>query len=73
MSHNKTADHKTAEHKTDDKKTNYSAQHTPLQLDLDGLHAARQDLTDGALTPAYGPWRDDVVKLLNGALATELV
>ena len=73
MSHHKTADHKTDDHKADDQKTNYSAQHTPLQLNLDGLHAARQDLTDGALTPAYGPWRDDVVKLLNGALATELV
>jgi bacterioferritin len=45
----------------------------PLQLDLDGLSAARQDLVDGALTPAYGPWRDDIVALLNGALATELV
>ena len=44
-----------------------------LQLDLDGLAAARQHLTDGALTPAYGPWRDEIVKLLNGALATELV
>ena len=73
MSHHKTADHKTDDQKVDDQKTNYSAQHTPLQLNLDGLHAARQDLTDGALTPAYGPWRDDVVKLLNGALATELV
>ena len=73
MSHHKTADHKTDDHKADDQKTNYSAQQTPLQLNLDGLHAARQDLTDGALTPAYGPWRDDVVKLLNGALATELV
>jgi len=29
-------------------------------------------LEDGAVTPAYGPWRDDVVQLLNGALATEL-
>ena len=30
-------------------------------------------LDDGAVTPAYGPWRDDIVKLLNDALATELV
>ena len=44
-----------------------------LQLDLDGLAAARLDLKDGALTPAYGPGRDEIVKLLNGALATELV
>lgn len=45
----------------------------PLQLDQEGLNAARQDLQDGALTRAYGPWRDDIVALLNGALATELV
>jgi len=46
---------------------------TPLQLDLAGLKAARQHLDEGAVTPAYGPWRDDIVKLLNGALATELI
>lgn len=46
---------------------------TPLQLDLAGLEAARQHLDEGAVTPAYGPWRDDIVKLLNGALATELI
>lgn len=46
---------------------------TPLQLDLAGLEAARHHLDDGAVTPAYGPWRDDIVKLLNGALATELI
>lgn len=45
----------------------------PLALDDAGLQAARRDLTDGAVTPAYGPWRDDVVRLLNDALATELV
>lgn len=45
----------------------------PLQLDLAGLEAARQHLDEGAVTPAYGPWRDDIVKLLNGALATELI
>ena len=46
---------------------------TPLQLDLAGLEAARLHLDEGAVTPAYGPWRDDIVKLLNGALATELI
>jgi bacterioferritin len=25
------------------------------------------------VTPSYGPWREDIVKLLNDALATELV
>jgi len=47
--------------------------HTPLRLDEAGLRAARADLGDGAVTPAYGPWRDDIVRLLNGALATELI
>ena len=44
-----------------------------MKLDEAGLGAARKNLEDGAMTPAYGPWRDDVVDLLNGALATELV
>jgi bacterioferritin len=43
-----------------------------MQLDERGLAAARKHLEQGAHTPAYGPWRDDVVKLLNDALATEL-
>lgn len=44
-----------------------------LALDESAIDAAKRDLGDGAVTPAYGPWRDDVVKLLNDALATELV
>ncbi len=47
--------------------------HAALKLDPAGLDAARHDLKDGAMTPAYGPWRDDVVRLLNDSLATELV
>jgi bacterioferritin len=43
-----------------------------MKLDERGLAAARKNLDDGAHTPAYGPWRDDVVQLLNDALATEL-
>jgi bacterioferritin len=43
-----------------------------LALDQAGLDAARQDIDDGAVTPALGPWREDIVALLNGALATEL-
>jgi len=49
------------------------AKPTALRLDEAGLQAARSHLDDGAVTPAYGPWRDDIVALLNGALATELV
>ncbi len=43
-----------------------------LALNHAGLDAARRNLKDGAMTPAYGPFQAEVVKLLNGALATEL-
>lgn len=44
-----------------------------LVLNNDAIEAAKQSLDDGAVTPSYGPWRDDIVRLLNDALATELV
>jgi bacterioferritin len=44
-----------------------------LVLDEEALSAAGRSLDEGAVTPGYGPWRDDIVKLLNDALATELV
>jgi len=44
-----------------------------LQLDQAAIDAAAKSLDEGAVTPSYGPWRDDIVKLLNDALATELV
>jgi len=46
---------------------------TPLRLDESALEAAKKSLEEGPVTPSYGPWRDDIVKLLNDALATELV
>ena len=46
---------------------------TALELDEQALEAARRDIGDGAVTPSYGPWRESIVKLLNDALATELV
>lgn len=49
------------------------SQHVPLQLDQRGLDEAKRTLEDGAVTPSYGPWRDDIVKMLNDSLATELV
>ena len=45
----------------------------PLRLDESALEAAKQGLEQGTVTPSYGPWRDDIVQLLNDALATELV
>ncbi|MBU1359817.1 MAG: ferritin-like domain-containing protein [Gammaproteobacteria bacterium] len=47
--------------------------HQPLKLDQAAIEAAAKNLDEGAVTPGYGPWRDDVVRLLNDALATELV
>lgn len=44
-----------------------------LHLDEQAIAAARREVADGAVTPSYGPWRDDIVRLLNDALATELV
>ena len=44
-----------------------------LVLDEAAIDAARKSLEQGAVTPHYGPWRDDIVKFLNDALATELV
>jgi bacterioferritin len=45
----------------------------PMQLDEAAIDAARRSLDEGAVTPSYGPWREDVIKLLNDSLATELV
>ena len=44
-----------------------------MSLDMAALRAAEENLDDGAITPAFGPFRDDIVRLLNDALATELV
>ncbi|MDP9043814.1 MAG: ferritin-like domain-containing protein [Pseudomonadota bacterium] len=44
-----------------------------LVLDEQALDNAKRSLGDGAVTPSYGPWREDVIKLLNDSLATELV
>lgn len=44
-----------------------------LVLDEAALTAARGSLDQGPITPSYGPWREDIIKLLNDALATELI
>jgi bacterioferritin len=49
------------------------SQNARLALDQKAIDAAAKSLDDGAVTPSYGPWRDDILKLLNDALATELV
>src|SRR5215831_387686 len=46
----------------------------PFLTDIKTLRArARQHIDEGAVTPSYGADRDTVVKVLNDALATELV
>jgi bacterioferritin len=44
-----------------------------MVLDIAGLEAAKRSLDQGAVTPHYGPWANDIIKLLNDSLATELV
>ncbi len=44
-----------------------------LALNQQGLDNAKKSLEEGAVVPSYGPWREDIIKLLNDALATELV
>lgn len=53
--------------------TDHTTAKTALNLDEKGLKAARKSLDDGAVTPAYGPHREAIIKLLNDSLATELV
>ena len=49
------------------------ADHEPLVLNEAAIEAARHSPEQGAVTPHYGPWRKDIIKLLNDSLATELV
>ena len=46
---------------------------TAMVLDQSAIDAARRSLDQGAVTPGYGPWRDDIIALLNDSLATEWV
>ncbi|MFE8647194.1 bacterioferritin [Sphingomonas sp. NCPPB 2930] len=51
-----------------------NASNETMTLDEEAINAAAtRDLDDGAVTPSYGPHRDAIIKLLNDALATELV
>ena len=63
----------TSPQKAAHEKSGSGSQRQGMELDMAALRAAAQDLDDGAITPAFGPHRDDIVRLLNGALATELV
>ena len=52
---------------------NDDTQTISMTINESGLAAARKSLDDGAVTPAYGPHRLAIIKLLNDSLATELV
>ena len=54
-------------------KTTQKTSPQTMMIDESGLKAARKSLDDGAVTPAYGAHRKDIIKLLNDSLATELV
>lgn len=53
--------------------TEKSTSSSEMTLDQAALDSVRSSLDDGAITPAYGPHRNAIIKLLNDALATELV
>jgi bacterioferritin len=57
---------------SDDKKS-IGAKRVSMKLDERAIDDARHSLDQGAVTPNYGPWREDIIKLLNDSLATELV
>ena len=46
--------------------------HQPLKLNQTAIDEAKKHISDGAVTPAAGPWREDILKMLNDSLATEL-
>jgi bacterioferritin len=50
-----------------------TARAEPMRLDAAAIDAARRSLDQGAVHPSYGPWREDIIRLLNDSLATELV
>ncbi|HVE09199.1 MAG TPA: ferritin-like domain-containing protein [Paraburkholderia sp.] len=51
-----------------------AAKKGPFVMDLEKIRAqARKDMDEGPVTETYAADRDTVIKLLNGALATEIV
>ena len=47
--------------------------HPRMALDDGAIEAAKNNIDRGAVTPHAGPWVQDIIKLLNDSLATELV
>jgi bacterioferritin len=49
------------------------SERAPMVLNEVAIDAARASVHSGAVSPNVDPWRRDIVRLLNGALATELI
>jgi bacterioferritin len=47
--------------------------HAPMELDQAAIERARRSVGRGGSEPQPGPWRRNLIQLLNDALATELV
>jgi bacterioferritin len=62
-----------AKHESSNVKPLPASDYKPMRLDETAIDAARHSLGQGAVTPSYGPWRNDIIKLLNDSLATELI
>lgn len=54
-------------------RTSAAAPRERLALNQADLEMAKTQLGAGAVTPHFGPWREDIIGLLNDALATEWV
>jgi len=63
----------TNKHQASNVQTLPAAEAGRMKLDEAAIDAARRSLDSGAVTPSYGPWRKDIIQLLNDSLATELV
>jgi len=61
------------DHETSNVKSLAVTERKAMVLDKAAIEAARHSLDDGAVTPSYGPWRKEIIQLLNDSLATELV
>jgi bacterioferritin len=57
----------------DGNKLSKNASANRMELDGAALKAAAQNLGDGAVTPSSSQWNEDIIRLLNDSLATELV
>lgn len=60
---------------TKSKNTNGARDSAPeqrMKLDERAIEASKSSIDEGVVTPSYGPWRNDLVRLLNDALATEI-